>query len=53
MATPLPAPDAQGRIQTAGALPLSGFAPGAYELKVTLRDGKNVASSSAPFTVEE
>jgi VWFA-related protein len=53
VATPLPAPDAQGRIQTAGALPLSGFAPGAYELKVTLRDGKNVASSSAPFTVEE
>jgi VWFA-related protein len=53
VATPLPAPDAQGRIQQAGALPLSGFAAGAYELKVTLRDGKNVASSSAPFTVEE
>jgi len=53
VATPLPAPDAQGRIQTAGALPLSGFAPGSYELKVTLRDGKSVASSSAPFTVEE
>jgi VWFA-related protein len=53
VATPLAAPDAQGRIQTAGALPLSGFAPGSYELKVTLRDGKSVASSSAPFTVEE
>src|SRR6266511_2862601 len=53
VATPLPAPDAQGRIQTAGALPLSGFAPGSYELKVTLLDGKSVASSSAPFTVEE
>jgi VWFA-related protein len=53
VATQLPAPDAQGRIQTAGTLPLSGFAPGAYELKVTLRDGKSVASSSAPFTVEE
>jgi VWFA-related protein len=53
VATALSAPDAQGRIQTAGALPLSGFAPGAYELRVTLRDGKSIASSSAPFTVEE
>jgi hypothetical protein len=53
VATPLSAPDAQGRIQQAGALPISGFPPGAYELKVTLRDGKSLASSSAPFTVEE
>ena len=51
--TPLPAPDAQGRIQTVSTLPLSGFAPGSYELKVTLREGQDIASSSAPFTVEE
>ncbi len=51
--TPLPAPDTGGRIQQAGALPLSGFLPGSYELRVTLRDGTSVASSSALFTVEE
>ncbi len=51
--TDLPKPDPEGRIQHAGGLPLGSFSPGAYELKVSLRDGKGVASSSTPFTVEE
>lgn len=51
--TELAAPDANGRIQHAGALPLERFAPGSYELKVTLMQGPSPASRSAPFTVEE
>jgi VWFA-related protein len=54
--TDLPAPGPQGRIQHAGALPLSAFGPGAYEIKVTVPNGPGVAatsSSSAAFTVEE
>jgi hypothetical protein len=49
----LAAPDEGGRIQHAGALPLQGMAPGAYELKVIVADGPNSASASTPFTVEE
>jgi hypothetical protein len=50
----LAAPDANGRVQHAGTLPLETFAPGAYELRVTLLDGtQHVASRSTPFTVAE
>src|SRR2546427_13295233 len=35
----LPAPDASGRIQYAGALPLQGFSAGSYMLKVTATTG--------------
>jgi VWFA-related protein len=49
----LAAPDATGRIQHAGALPLQSMAPGAYELKVIVADGPSSASASTPFTVEE
>jgi VWFA-related protein len=48
----LPAPDAGGRIQYATALPLDGFPPGAYELKVTVKDARTSVSRSARFTVE-
>jgi hypothetical protein len=51
--SPLPAPDAAGRIQHAGALPLQGFAPGSYILKVALEDGTASASRAASFTVVE
>jgi hypothetical protein len=34
-------PDAEGRIQLASSLPLERFAPGAYELRLTLTDGKD------------
>jgi VWFA-related protein len=34
-------PDAEGRIQLASSVPLERFAPGAYELRLTLTDGKD------------
>jgi hypothetical protein len=49
----LPAPDASGRIQYAGALPLQGFPPGVYKLKVTVSDGAGFDSRQAAFTVAE
>jgi VWFA-related protein len=49
----LPAPDASGRIQHAGALPLKGFTPGEYRLKVSVSDGRSVESRDASFTVVE
>jgi VWFA-related protein len=53
IAAPLPAPDAKGRIQHAGALPLSAFSPGSYTLKVSVNDGPSVVSRAAAFTVVE
>jgi VWFA-related protein len=51
----LPAPDAAGRIQHAGALPLTTVAPGEYTLRVSVSDGgTSVAlalAKDAPFTV--
>lgn len=49
----LPAPDASGRIQYAGALPLQGFSAGAYTLKVTASDGSGFDTRQASFTVAE
>jgi VWFA-related protein len=49
----LPAPDANGRIQYAGALPLQGFAPGAYTFKVTATAGAATATRQASFVVAE
>ena len=48
----LPAPDAGGRIQYASALPLDNFQPGAYELKVTVKDARQSVTRSASFTLE-
>jgi hypothetical protein len=47
----LSAPDANGRIQFANAISLESLAPGGYELRLTVKDGKDSASSSSPFTV--
>jgi VWFA-related protein len=47
----LPAPDQLGQIKYASSFPLEKFNPGVYELKVTISDGKNTASSSTSFTV--
>jgi VWFA-related protein len=47
----LPAPDERGRIKYASALPLDGFQPGGYELKLTVRDSKTSVSRSTKFTV--
>ena len=49
----LPAADATGRIQYAGSLPLQGFPPGSYKLKVTATDGSGFDSHETPFTVTE
>jgi VWFA-related protein len=48
----LPAPDASGRIQYASALPIDGFKPGDYVLKITVSDGKSSASRSVGFSVQ-
>jgi VWFA-related protein len=50
----LPAPDATGLIQHAGTLPLQTFAPGSYEIRLTVLAGaERLASSTASFTVAE
>ena len=51
--TDLPAPDDRGRIQYAGALPLEGFAPGAYRLRVTASTSSGSVARETPFTVAE
>jgi VWFA-related protein len=48
--TELPAPDASGRIQYAGALPLGSFAPGSYRLRVS---APGMDARETPFTVAE
>jgi VWFA-related protein len=48
--TDLPAPDASGRIQYAGALPLGSFAPGSYRLRVT---APGLDARETSFTVAE
>jgi hypothetical protein len=48
----LPSADEQGRIKYASALPLEGFAPGAYELKVTVTDNRASLSRSTQFRIE-
>ncbi len=47
----LPAPDDQGRIQYASSFSLNDFQPGAYELRVTVTDGKNSVSRATRFTL--
>jgi hypothetical protein len=48
----LPAPDATGRIQYTGIIPLDAFPPGEYELKATVSDGVTKAMRSERFTVQ-
>ena len=49
----LGAPNASGRSQNAGALPLTTIAPGEYTLKVSVPDGAGVQTREAAFTVAE
>jgi VWFA-related protein len=46
-------PDATGRIQHAGTLPIKSFAPGDYALKVSVTDGTRSESRMAAFSVTE
>jgi hypothetical protein len=47
----LPAPDAQGQIKYASAIPLEKFRPGTFELKITVNDGKSSVTRSTEFTL--
>jgi hypothetical protein len=49
--TALAPPDAEGRIQHAGTLPLRSFKPGPYTLRVSIGDGAALQSREATFTV--
>jgi VWFA-related protein len=44
-------PGADGRIQLASSLPLDGFPPGAYELRVTLSDGRDAETRTAAVPI--
>jgi VWFA-related protein len=48
----LPAADEQGHIKYASALPLDGFQPGVYELKVTVTDNRTSVSRSTQFKID-
>ncbi|MGH9799364.1 MAG: VWA domain-containing protein, partial [Blastocatellia bacterium] len=48
----LSAPDTQGRIQYASALPIDSLAPGTFELKIIVKDGANSVSRSTSFVLE-
>ncbi|HEY8461481.1 MAG TPA: VWA domain-containing protein [Blastocatellia bacterium] len=48
----LPAPDEQGRVKYASALPLDNFQAGGYELRVTVNDGQNSLSRATQFNIE-
>ncbi|HEX9005559.1 MAG TPA: VWA domain-containing protein [Blastocatellia bacterium] len=48
----LPAPDAQGRIQFASALPIESLNPGTYELRITVKDGQTSVTRSQTFIIE-
>lgn len=50
--TDLLAPDADGRIQYATAVPLDKYAPGDYELKVTVTDARDTVTRSEKFKIE-
>lgn len=52
LALKLPAPDANGRIQYASALPIESLNPGSYDLRITVNDGTGAVSRSALFTIE-
>ncbi|HEX8337105.1 MAG TPA: VWA domain-containing protein, partial [Pyrinomonadaceae bacterium] len=47
----LPAPDAGGRIQYASAVPIDKYAPGDYELRVTVSDARDTVTRSEKFTI--
>jgi VWFA-related protein len=48
----LSGPDDQGRIKHASSLPLDGFPPGTFELKVSVRNSKTNISRSTFFSVK-
>jgi hypothetical protein len=54
VATTAPArllPDLDGRIQLASSVPVAGLPPGAYELRVTLSDGRDAETRTAAVPI--
>jgi VWFA-related protein len=49
---PLPAPDASGRIQQVGRLPLDQIAPGTYQLRAVVKQGTAQVANSAVVRIE-
>lgn len=47
----LPAPDASGRVQYAGAIPIDKYKPGDYELRVTVNDAQTTATRTERFII--
>jgi VWFA-related protein len=45
-------PDLDGRIQLASSVPMASFTPGAYELRVTLSDGRDAETRTTAFPIE-
>jgi hypothetical protein len=52
VAVELTKPDASGRIQHVGRVPIDNFPPGAYELRLTVKDSGAELTRSASFRVE-
>jgi len=50
-AMPVPPPDDTGLVQHANELPLDEIGAGPYELRVTVSDGKDSVTRTAPFTL--
>lgn len=44
-------PDPDGRIQLASSVPMGSFTPGAYELRVTLSDGRDAETRTTVFPI--
>jgi VWFA-related protein len=44
-------PDSDGRIQLASSVPIDSFTPGAYELRVTLSDGRDAETRTTAFPI--
>jgi VWFA-related protein len=44
-------PDLDGRIQLASSVPMASFTPGAYELRVTLSDGRDAETRTTVFPI--
>jgi VWFA-related protein len=52
VAIELAKPDAAGRIQHVGRMPIDGFPPGNYELRMIVKDGTIAQTRTAAFRVE-
>jgi hypothetical protein len=47
----LPAPEPDGRIASVATFPLGSFAPGAYDVTITVRQGSSTIVEKGSFSV--